>query len=58
MHDLPKTEVDVLKQCAHFLKTLGQPMAAAGVYEKLGDTASTVAVYVESEQWELVRSKS
>ena len=31
-------------------------MAAAVVYEKLGDPASTVAVYVESEQWEMVRS--
>ena len=47
--------MDVLKQCAHFLKALSQPMAAAIVYEKLGDTASIVAVYVETERWDTVR---
>ena len=56
VHDLSKTEADVLKRCAHFFKTLSQPLSAAMVYEKLGDTAAVLGLYVESKQWDMVGS--
>lgn len=55
VHDLAKSEVNVLKRCAHFFRVLGQPLVAAQVYEKLGDTSSTVTLYVECKQWEMVK---
>ena len=58
VHDLPKTEVAVLKRCAHFFTTLSQPLAAAQVYEKLGDMASVLQLYVQFKQWDMVRERS
>ncbi len=54
VHDISKTEVEVLNRCAHFFKVLAQPLAAAQVYEKLGDTAGLIALYVECKQWQMV----
>lgn len=53
VHDISKTEVEVLNRCAHFFKVLAQPLAAAQVYEKLGDTAGLIALYVECKQWQM-----
>lgn len=54
VHELPKSETEVLQRCAHFFKVLSQPLSAATVYEKLGDNTAVVALYVESKQWDMV----
>ena len=56
IHDVPKTNVELLQRCAYFFRVLGQPLAASHVYEKLEDTSALADLYVECRQWELVSS--
>lgn len=51
---MPKTETHLLNRCAYFLKLLSHPLAAAEVYEKIGDTQACSSLYIESKQWEMV----
>ena len=53
-HDIPKEEAEVLRQCAEFLKQLGQPLVAAEVYEKIEDHWAHISLYIDLKQWDMV----
>ena len=54
VHDLDKSDTQVLSQCAYYLKRLSQFSGAAEVYEKMQDVQALVTLYVETHQWETV----
>lgn len=55
VHKLPKEEEEALRQCANYLKLLGQPLIATEVFEKLDDKWAIVTVYMETKHWDMVR---
>lgn len=54
VHDLDKSETEVLQSCAHHLKRLSQYNSAAEVFEKLGDFKALVSLHIETQQWTYV----
>jgi len=52
VHELDKSQTEMLRKCAHYLMKLGQYAYAADVYEKLEDHKALVNLYVETHQWD------
>ncbi len=46
--------MELLRQCADYLKQLGQPLIAAEVYEKMEDKWAHIMLYVDLKQWDMV----
>ena len=57
VHDVDKSEKEILECCAQQLKRLAQFNSAAEVLEKLGDIKALVSLHIETQQWHYV-SKS
>ena len=55
VHDVDKSEAEVLQCCAHHLKRLAQYNSAAEVLEKLGDINALASLHIETQQWSYVR---
>ena len=54
VHDVDKSETEILQTCAQHLKKLSQYSSAAEVLEKLGDYKALVSLYIETQQWNYV----
>ena len=54
VHDVDKSEKEVLQCCAQQLKRLAQFNSAAEVLEKLGDIKALVTLHIETQQWHYV----
>jgi intraflagellar transport protein 122 len=54
VHDVDKSEKEILQCCAQHLKRLAQFNSAAEVLEKLGDIKALVALHIETQQWHYV----
>ena len=54
VHDVDKSETEILQTCAQHLKKLSQYSSAAEVFEKLGDYKALVSLYIETQQWNYV----
>ena len=57
VHDVDKSEKEILQSCAHHLKRLAQFNSAAEVLEKLGDIKALVSLHIETQQWHYVSQK-
>ena len=54
VHDVDKSEKEVLQCCVQQLKRLAQFNSAAEVLEKLGDIKALVTLHIETQQWHYV----
>ena len=54
VHDVDKSEKEILNCCAQHLKRLAQFNSAAEVLEKLGDIKALVSLHIETQQWPYV----
>ena len=54
VHDVDKSEKEILHSCAQHLKRLAQYNSAAEVLEKLGDIKALVSLHIETQQWPYV----
>ena len=54
VHDVDKSEKEVLQCCVQKLKRLAQFNSAAEVLEKLGDIKALVTLHIETQQWHYV----
>ena len=54
VHDVDKSEKEILQCCAQHLKRLAQYNSAAEVLEKLGDIKALASLHIETQQWHYV----
>ena len=54
VHDVDKSEKEILQCCVQQLKRLAQFNSAAEVLEKLGDIKALVTLHIETQQWHYV----
>jgi intraflagellar transport protein 122 len=54
VHDVDKSDKEILQCSAQHLKRLAQFNSAAEVLEKLGDIKALVALHIETQQWHYV----